>query len=295
MKQYFHGADKRGPYFEGWYFKCQTRDGKAMALIPAFHIDSGGQKSASIQVITGSGTWWLDFLDSDFHASPDRLLIQVGSSVFWEAGLELDIRQDQISLHGRLSFGPFLPLQSDIMGPFRFLADMECAHGVISMTHSIHGQLVLNGEIFDFDGGTGYVETDRGRSFPSSYLWTQYSWQKNSLMLSIASIPLAKIRFTGCICAIVYQGREYRIATYLGAKAESWSHHGAVVRQGKYRLEVNLLEKQAQPLRAPTNGVMGRTIHESICAKLQYRFWIGENLLFDHTDVCASFEYAKTI
>ena len=55
------------------------------------------------------------------------------------------------------------------MGPFRFIAGMECSHGVISMMHSLEGTIEINGEIVDFSGGTGYIETDRGRSFPSAY------------------------------------------------------------------------------------------------------------------------------
>ena len=42
MKQYFHGATQKGTYFEGWYLKLQTRAGKALALIPALHIDGNG-------------------------------------------------------------------------------------------------------------------------------------------------------------------------------------------------------------------------------------------------------------
>lgn len=48
MAEYYHGREKRGPYFEGWYLKHQTRDGAALALIPAYHIDGGGQRSASL-------------------------------------------------------------------------------------------------------------------------------------------------------------------------------------------------------------------------------------------------------
>ena len=292
MSKYFHGVNQQGPYFEGWYFKCQSQSGEAIALIPALHINNAGQESASLQIIAESGTWWLEYPVADFCAWPDRLRIQIGTNVFSDAGLSLDIKRSNISLCGRLDFGPFLPLSSDIMGPFRFFAGMECSHGVISMMHSNQGQLILNGAVLDFNGGMGYAETDRGRSFPSAYLWTQCSWLSGSLMLSVASIPLAKINFTGCICAIVYRSKQDRIATYRGAKVESWSKHGAVIRQGKYRLEVTLLEQQAQPLRAPTDGAMNRTIHESLCAKLRYRFWISGKLIFDHTDCRASFEYS---
>lgn len=37
-------------------------------------------------------------------------------------------------------------------------------------------------------------------------------------MLSVADIPMAGIHFTGIIGAILWMGKEYRIATYLGAR-----------------------------------------------------------------------------
>ena len=139
MSKYFHGVNQQGPYFEGWYFKCQSQSGEAIALIPALHINNAGQESASLQIIAESGTWWLEYPVADFCAWPDRLRIQIGTNVFSDAGLSLDIKRSNISLCGRLDFGPFLPLSSDIMGPFRFFAGMECSHGVISMMHSIQG------------------------------------------------------------------------------------------------------------------------------------------------------------
>jgi len=140
----------------------------------------------------------------------------------------------------------------------------------------------------------GYIEGDRGRSFPASYLWTQCLWKDGSLMLSVARIPFGGIRFTGCICALIFHDREYRLATYRGAKMAEWSARGAVLRQGKYRLEVQLLEQNAQPLRAPAAGSMCRTVQESLCARVRYRFWKGGRLIFDHTDAHAGFEYGES-
>lgn len=111
-------------------------------------------------------------------------------------------------------------------------------------------------------------------------------------MLSIATVPLPFSSFTGCICAILYDGREYRLATYRGTQAKRWSDNGAIICQGKHRLEVELLEGQGQPLQAPVEGKMGRTVHESVHAKVYYRFWYGKQLLFDHTDDYASFEFS---
>ena len=111
-------------------------------------------------------------------------------------------------------------------------------------------------------------------------------------MLAIATIPLPVGGFTGCICSILHRGREYRLATYRGTRIETWSSAGAVIRQGKYRLEVELLSERRQPLRAPVEGRMERTIHESLCAPTRYSFWHGETLLIRHTDPSASFEYS---
>ena len=223
MKQFYHGAKQNGPYFEGWYLKCQTANEQSLALIPAVHIDASGKRSASLQVITNQKSWWFGFPAASLQVFEDTLFITLDKNTFTDEGIELSIHQNDLTLDGKIDFGSFTPLKSDIMGPFRFLPDMECAHGVISMKHPIYGQLTLNGETLDFGGGSGYIETDRGCSFPSAYLWTQCFWkapQSISLMLSIATIPTPIGPFTGCICAICCNRREYRLATYRGARIQ---------------------------------------------------------------------------
>ena len=285
------------PYFEGWYFKCQTKDGKTIALIPAIHKDGSGQGSASLQVISEDGTCWLEYPEAGFHAVKQPLRISIGLNTFGEEGISLQVERSGLSLHGNLRHGPLTPLQSDIMGPFRFISELECTHGVVSMGHRLDGTLTLNGETLHFSGGSGYIETDRGRSFPDKYLWTQCNWAKpenTGLMLAVATIPVLKhVRFRGVICSIQYNKREYRLATYKGARIKAWSEHGADIVQGKYRLVVEVLEKQGKPLRAPVEGTMGRIIHESLCSKVRYRFWEKGHLIFDHTDDGASFEYSE--
>lgn len=293
---FFHSTNRTGPYFEGWYLKNQSPQGQTLALIPAFHIDSRGHRTASLQVISSDASWWLEYPEAQLQVSRQPFHIQIGQSGFSSQGVELHIHQDDLSLCGTLHYGPFTALRSDIMGPFRFFAGMQCSHGVISMGHSLEGTLELNGERLDFSDGIGYIETDRGRSFPEAYLWTQCVWngsESGSLMLAIATIPLPVGGFTGCICSVFYGGREYRLATYYGAKIEVWSSSGAVIRQGKYRLEAKLLHERRQPLHAPVEGRMERTIHESLCAEVRYHFWHGDTLLFRRIDPNASFEYSS--
>lgn len=297
MIRFFLGTNETGPYFEGWYLKHQAPQGQTLALIPAFHIDCRGRRTASLQVISNDAAWWLEYPGTQIRSSRQPFQVEIGQSSFSSQGIALHIEQDGLSLHGALRYGPFTLLRSDIMGPFRFFAGMQCSHGVISMGHSLSGTLDLNGGPIDLSHGIGYIEMDRGRSFPSAYLWTQCVWdgpERGSLMLAIATIPLPVGGFTGCICSVFYGGREYRLATYQGARIEAWSSSGAVIRQGKYRLEVQLLNERRLALRAPTEGRMERTVHESLCAKVCYRFWHGKDLLFQHTDESASFEYSGT-
>lgn len=292
MMRYFYGEGKTGPYFEGWYFKCQTREGHSIALIPALHIDTDGKQAASIQVITEDNAWWLAYPGSSFSAQTELFRVEIGGNVFSEKGMELDLCSDEINLAGKIVFGPFCELKSDIMGPFRWVPNMECSHAVISMSHALRGQVVLNGTVLDFAGGIGYIESDRGHSFPSAYLWTQSNWDGGSFMLSIARIPYGKMRFTGCICAFYLDGQEHRIATYLGARVRAWSSRYADVRQGRYRVEIELIDKRDMPLKAPCSGSMVRTVHESVGAKVRIRVWRGGHCLVDRIADQAGFEYS---
>ena len=168
--KYYHGAGRRGPYFEGWYFKHQTPDGALLALIPALHIGADGARTASLQVVSDAGAWWLPYSAEALQAAEGLFQIWLDGNLMSRRGLWLDLEAKGLSLRGELRYGPFTPLKSDIMGPFRLTPGMECRHGVVSMGHRLEGALTLNGRSIDFTGGTGYIETDRGRSFPRRYL-----------------------------------------------------------------------------------------------------------------------------
>ncbi len=283
----------RGAWFEGWYFKHQGENG-GLALIPAIHRQRKGEWTASLQIITPWESRMVCYPIEAFTRG-EELQIRLGESWFSQEGICLKVDEPGLSLRGELRYGPLTVPREDIMGPFRHVPHMQCVHGICSMGHRVDGAAELNGKALYFDKGRGYWETDRGRSFPRRYLWTQCSWQERqrvSLMLAIAHIPVGLGSFTGIICQIIFAGRPIRLATYQGAKVEQWGPQGAAVRQGKFRLTVELLERRALPLQAPHRGKMSRTIHESLFAAVRYRLWEGEELIFDHRDEQASFEWS---
>ena len=110
-------------------------------------------------------------------------------------------------------------------------------------------------------------------------------------MLSVADIPMAGIHFTGIIGIILWQGKEYRIATYLGARVVQMKNKMVRVIQGNLELEAQLLEESGRVLKAPAKGDMVRTIHESASCKAFYRFRIGGHTVFAFETDRASFEF----
>ena len=188
-------------------------------------------------------------------------------------------------------FGPLFPLKYDIMGPFSLLPFLECRHSVRSMKHSISGKMFVNGQEYLFQDAIGYWEGDQGYSFPKEYAWTQCSFPGGALMLSVADVPIAGFHFRGIIGVVLWKGKEYRLATYLGAKAVQVKEGKLRIVQGNLELEARLLEKVRCPLKAPDNGNMMRTIHENVACRAYYRFKKGEYTFFSFKTDRASFEY----
>lgn len=274
-------------YFKGWYFKC-SNDTQTIAFIPAFHR-TRHKETASLQIITDDGAFNLTFDSLEFQEKP--LFIRIGDSIFSEKGIRLNIRTDKLTVQGILRFGKLAPLRYDIMGTFQFVPFMQCRHSVFSMGHRVDGQLIINGQASHFQNGIGYIEGDYGTSFPERYIWTQCSFPDGSLMLSAADIPLYGLHFTGIIGVVMLNGKEHRIATYLGARVQHIGRNTVTVRQGDYMLTVKLLAKNAHPLLAPDHGNMNRTIHESASCKACYRFSHKGQTLCEFTSDRASFEF----
>ena len=265
--------------FKGWYFKHQGRDG-TVAFIPG--RSKGG---AFVQMLTDNGSRQYDLPVLEEGKGE----IRVGDCRFSSGGCHIDLPD----VRGDISFGPLCRLRSDIMGPFSHLP-MQCRHGVISMGHDLRGGLKIDGRPVSFDGGRGYIEMDSGRSFPRSYLWVQCNdfQPACSLMLSIAHIPFGLFSFRGCICAIIWQGRGYRLATYSGVRILDPGPEHVALRQGGLKLDLWITPgDEGHKLSSPVAGRMDGTIRESHNASLRACLKKDGEVIFDLTGGRASFEY----
>jgi hypothetical protein len=304
-------------YFEGWYFKLQLEN-QMIAFIPGIHIDSFGRKSAFIQIIMNDNSYYIPY-DMEFcKIDCKRMLIKIGNSIFYRKGVILDIESKDISIKGRVRFGALHPINYTIMGIFKYFPFMECRHEIISMRHSLNGKLLINNKPFSLDGGVGYLEKDKGHSFPKSYIWLQcnrFTNDKAAIVFSLANIPYLKMNFQGSFCVIHYKGIEYRFATYLGVTIYRGSWNEIYLKQGGYTLRIrfelmddfkssngmdlsNVKDKTdktsfAHTLLAPVDGEMLKNIHEHHYCNARFTLYKKHKLIFDLSSKEASLEIVE--
>jgi len=279
-------------FFEGFYVKCVGRK-DALAVIFGRQV-SKKDKSSFVQIVTKDKSYFVNFKYSDKDVfRKKKFEVRVDKNFADTKGLFLDIKSANLTAKGHIVFGAFSTIKYDAMGLLKFLPKMECKHCIISMKHLLMGQITINDEIYNFDGGVGYIEGDRGYSFPQKYFWSQVTEQYISISTSAARIPYMGIRFMGTICVVLFNSKEYRFASYLGAKVKQIDGRGLIVKQGNKQLEIEILDdKKGLPLMAPTLGKMTRTIEESLSRKVRYKLVVGKKILFDFISNNVSYEYS---
>ncbi len=295
------GKNKKAGYFEGWYFKHQKED-MVLALIPGQSVDDDGRRHPFLQIIWNENSYFINFEEEEFLTDKRQGKIMVGNNVFSPRGMRLNIKTNEVSIEGTIGYGSLSAIRYPIMGPFQFVPFMECSHEVISMSHSLQGKVRINGKVLDFNGGKGYIEGDKGRSFPSDYLWLQCNQfrEEGAVMVSIAEIPFLGQQFQGCICVVQYQGKEYRFATYSGVKIVRKRETAVVLKQGNYCLEIFISNQRknnqasfSHQLPAPDQGAMSRFIEEAHLLQGRFLLYHKETLIFDLTSRHVSFEYVE--
>lgn len=263
-------------HFKGYYFKHQ-KGGQTIAFIPGI-----SKQGAFIQVITPWESNCFYYSNAKFGKT-----IQIGNNLFSSKGIRISLP----GITGCIRYGRLTPLRSDIMGIFRFFP-MECRHVIISMRHTLHGALTINGNPYDFNGGIGYMEGDSGRSFPSRYVWIHANDLPNqsSMTLSLAKIPFCGLHFSGAIAVVMFHGKEYRFATYYGARARDMKDI-IVLQQGKLTLVVRVLSQgTGYPLASPKNGVMNGIIKEHNNSCINICLWKGNHMLCNLRSSHAGYE-----
>jgi hypothetical protein len=273
-------------YFEGWYFKIIDKSEEHIyAIIPGISFDKNGDAQAFIQFFNGKevSMQFLSFDKSEFQYSKKGFSIKIGKNSFSSEGFEIDLRQENLEVKGKIKISDIKPWPVKIFSPgamdwYRFVPRMECYHGVVSFDHKLEGKLIINGEEVNFTEGRGYIEKDYGRSFPSYYLWGQtnhFDKPGISLMFSFAKIPWLRSYFDGFIIGLMYNNELYKFATYTGAKITKLKLEESRiiihVKDKRHGLEIEATRAIGVLLPSPIDGSMTGRILESITAEIYVR------------------------
>jgi len=257
-------------YFFGKYYKFVSPDGWTFALIDSYS-DEGKLK----QIITHQG----GFTVEDFSS------VQVENNEITFA-----VSQEGLNLSGKIQMENFHPLKGKTMGPFALLP-MQCSHDVYSMFHSLKGKIVINGEEHCFDGGFGYIEGDKGNSFPQKYFWYNSVGKDYGVTLAIATIPFGLFHFTGLLGFVAIGEKQYKLCTYNFAKILSCKKEKIIVKKGKYQLEICPTLTGGFELKAPDVGKMSRMIKENVSVPSSFVFIKGNEVLLLKEDKQSSMEF----
>ncbi len=268
-------------YFEGWYYKQVDGDcSHAISFIPSVSF-SKNRSRAYIQVMYRRGdeliTDICEYDISGFKTVEDPFSVKLANSYFSKKKISINFKGSKLSVKGTIYFSDFTELSStfmnpNIMGYFSYIPFKQCNHGVLSMNHSLIGSLNINGEDISFKGGSGYIEKDWGTSFPKEYMWIQCNHFKRegvSLFLAIAQLPAPAlgIYVEGFVCNLLIGSKQYRFATYTGAKLRRKVENDLLkitIKEKKYTLSVVANSENSKELLAPRNGEMTIKIRETL-------------------------------
>jgi hypothetical protein len=209
-------------------------------------------------------------------------------------------------------------LSPGVMGPYRFAPLMQTYHGILSLDHTVQGNLEVNGEKVDFSAGRGYIEKDWGRTFPRAYIWMQSNhFPQNgvSLTASVATIPWLTSWFRGFLIGLLINDRLYRFTTYLGSEIEAlnvnddevyWVIHGKTSTDpegefSRYQLIIQAERGSTGLLSSPELDGMTPRIFESLTATIRItlqgldRNGNTSKVIFEDTGTCGGLEVAGKI
>lgn len=256
-----------------------------------------GDYSSFIQIITKDYSYFLNFSFKDFSFSDSPFFIKIDSNSFSLDEINININDSfhRLTIKGSIHFSNHTFIKNNfyapnIMGPFSYFSSMECNHAILSMKSNISGSLHFNGNLINFNDGIAYIEKDWGTSFPSSYIWCQsneFLAFPANFMLSVATIPLGSFNFTGIISDISFENKEYKFATYYGAKLKKYNVNNdsisVEIKQGNKILSVSSLSENSNFLLAPSKGKMKREILESISSKIDIQITENNKTIFSNS------------
>lgn len=305
----YHGFNKRGNFFEGWYFKLVDSDNSVFSFIPGIFISSKPKDTFSfIQIFYGSQskTCFVEFPFNSFSASGDSFDVHISQNSFSMNSMSLDINNDENIIKGNLQFKNTIKWPDSVINPgsmgfYNYFSFMECYSQVCALTGDIEGKLSVNGILHNFTGGRIYIEKNWGRAFPYSYIWTQcnsFNQKSLSVTCSIGHVPMPVGSFTGFLIGLYTDDEFYKFTTMnrssISICFEDYKMN-ITAKNKKCELSIHCSydKNKFASLYAPKNGSMLPIAEESLLGtvELQLKDCITQSILLEDSGKCAGIEF----
>lgn len=303
MEISYHKKKHGSNYFEGWYIKITMEEEKNAIAFIVGTSQTKKEEHAFIQIIDNirKKTEVLDYPITSFSVENKPFKVTLPGFRFSETELYFEHPEMVIDI----TFSNIRNFKSSlyaptIMGPFSYLPYMQCRHSVCSIYHEIYGRVQIKNFIKEGKIGIGYIEKDRGVSFPKKYIWFQSESQKDKhcCMFAIADVPVYKYAFEGILGFISTPDLQLVIGSYYGAKctgikkwkAKQHTIYKIELIQRKIRVHIEIIQANKYPLQSPIEGSMIGKVYESLDSYAWIRVYKDKMLLFEGKDSCCGFE-----
>ena len=304
----FHGHGRSRNFFEGWYFKLvDPGQEQVFAFIPGLFLGNSPQASHSFaQFVHGSQAYfrYLRYPAGAFQAARDSFDVGVGESRFSLEGIDVNLRDDRVSVQGQVQFKkvetwPDTLLNPGSMGFYNYIPRMQCYSQVCALDMELQGKLEINGKEIDFTGGRGYVEKNWGSAFPYSWIWVQsnnFSHGPASLTCSLAHIPFLFTSFRGFLIGFSLEGRFYPFTTMNRSRCWIQRKGRDVFIEVSNKTHTLTMETWTDLdkfilLHGPRDGRMVPLVQENLLGRVQVFLKEGGKTLFSGEGTCAGIEY----
>ncbi len=294
MKNFnFCGMKKKKNYFEGWYFKISDNENNCYSFIFGITLNEEDPHSF-IQIIDQrqNKVYYFKYKVSDFSHTDN--LISIGNNVLSCNCLKLlvypfdiDVTINPTTYLKRRFFG------RSVMSYLKYLP-LPTKHEIVYMKAKVKGIIKNMNNRFDFCG-SGYMEKDYGTAFPKRWLWIQTNqFTHNDISLVISKADLLG-RISGFFCFLNINGKEYRFATYNGAKIKKKRVKDGInfiIKKDEYTLKIRLKKEKGNMIIAPVHKAkMAKKIEESLNSKLFLFLYKNNKLIKKDSSFVVACEY----
>lgn len=294
MKNFnYCGTKRKKNYFEGWFLKVSDNENNCFSFIFGITLNEEDPHSF-IQIIDQkqNKVYYFKYKVSEFTYTDN--LISIGNNVLSKNCLKLLIPPFDIDVAIKpTTYLKRRLLGNSVMSYFKFMP-LPTKHEIIYMEAKVSGTIKNMNESLDICG-TGYMEKDYGTKFPRRWLWIQTNqFTHNDISLVISKADLLG-RISGFFCLLNINGKEYRFATYNGAKIKKRREKNSInliVKKDVYTLKIRLKKEKGNMIVAPVQKAkMMKRIEESLNSKLFLFLYKNNKLIMKDSSFDVACEY----